>query len=520
MHYLHGLRSHLSWHVWCIFSIISLGIYLAGQHSRFMGQEFWENGWLSIVREASGQEHSGYANRVPRQATDVQAVGAWNDLEAEESQGVSFLADDRVDPTGANPTSTTAGINSVIAAYEHTICKPGLYLINSNLFVTSNRHITLLPGCTITATTHATKPNWQDTGMIQLTDVSNITIEGSGILDGNKAVIGNQRLFGINLRGASNVKISGITIQNMPASTSTGGNGGDGIKLTKGMTESNNITVESVTLDGNVRNGISVTAASDVKISTVTVKNTTGTNPGAGIDIEHNSDADQLRNITISTSTFDNNNYHIQVNQRSVAADRSLSIVGNILHNHRGFSGIYINNAINTTVIGNMIRMNAGQGVSIIASDNNTIHANIFVGNYQPIERYGVLVAGNSTTDSRNNFIVGNTFYRLYHIGIFVDLIYNSGNVDGLTITNNRLYNVISPAETHKAPITFQVANGRTIKYVDFSQNIIRDTRTGGNEANIGIQAATLTDAELATWKIHNNIVAGPTTPLSVPEGW
>jgi hypothetical protein len=85
MRYLYGLRSHLSWHVWCIFPIIGLGIYFAGQYSRFMGQQLWENGWLSIVREASGQENSGYANRVRRQATEVHAVDAWNELEDGES---------------------------------------------------------------------------------------------------------------------------------------------------------------------------------------------------------------------------------------------------------------------------------------------------------------------------------------------------------------------------------------------------------------------------------------------------
>jgi hypothetical protein len=70
------------------------------------------------------------------------------------------------------------------------------------------------------------------------------------------------------------------------------------------------------------------------------VKNTTGTNPGAGIDIEHNSTADPLHKITIKSSIFYNNNHHIQVNQRSTSADRSVSIAGNIFRNHRGFSGL------------------------------------------------------------------------------------------------------------------------------------------------------------------------------------
>jgi parallel beta-helix repeat protein len=306
----------------------------------------------------------------------------------------------------------------------------------------------------------------------------------------------------------------------MPASASTGGNGGDGIYIGKGQAESSNITVEYVTIDGNVRNGIAITAAHDVKISSVTIKNTTGTDPGAGIDIEHDFDVNQLYNIAISSSIFDNNNLHIQVNQYSNSADRSVSIIGNLLKNHRGFAGIYINNAINTSIIRNVVRMNAGRGIAIVASDNNTVHANVISGNYQTTERYGVLVAGNSRKGSINNSIMGNRFYRLYHIGIFVDLINNLGNIEGLTIANNRLYNVISPVETDKAPITFQVANGRMIKDVDFSDNLIQDTRTGGNEANIGIQAITLTDAELATWKIHDNIVVGPTTPLSVPEAW
>src|SRR5262249_2636863 len=212
---------------------------------------------------ASSHENMVYATPFHGKTADVPDVGLWNDLEGQESRGVSFLADQWVDPTGANPTNTTAGINSVLASCEYAIYEPGTYLINNSLFVTSNRHITLLPGCTIRTTTHGTNPDWQDTGMIQLTDVSNIGIDGGGILDGNKVTIGNQRIFGLLLRGASNVKVSGITIQNMPASTSTGGNGGDGIYIGKGTAESSNITTESITFDGNVRNGIAVTADSD-----------------------------------------------------------------------------------------------------------------------------------------------------------------------------------------------------------------------------------------------------------------
>lgn len=122
----------------------------------------------------------------------------------------------------------------------------------------------------------------------------NINIRGRG------SIIGDRRLhtgsdgqwgMGINLKGAVNTTISGLTIKDC---------WGDCIYV-GGM--SKNVLIEKCTLDGGRRQGISITKANGVTIRNSTITNVSGTNPQYAIDVEPNR-RDSVDNVKIENVTI------------------------------------------------------------------------------------------------------------------------------------------------------------------------------------------------------------------------
>jgi hypothetical protein len=100
---------------------------------------------------------------------------------------------------------------------------------------------------------------------------------------------------GINLRGANNVSISGLTIRDT---------GGDGIYVGTGLGENKNgycrnIHIRDVVCDNNFRQGISVISVENLLLENSALLNTNGTPPEAGIDFEPNSPNNKLVNIIV-----------------------------------------------------------------------------------------------------------------------------------------------------------------------------------------------------------------------------
>lgn len=99
---------------------------------------------------------------------------------------------------------------------------------------------------------------------------------------------------GINLRGCSNVTIEGLTI------TETGG---DGIYI--GPTwdarrvPCTSIAVRNCIMDGNYRQGVSITSADNVVLENCVFSRTGGTNPQAGLDLEPANFKDLMSNIRV-----------------------------------------------------------------------------------------------------------------------------------------------------------------------------------------------------------------------------
>lgn len=139
-------------------------------------------------------------------------------------------------------------------------------------------------------------------------DVENVIFRGYGAtLRMHKEDYDNPALYekaewrmGIAIQGSYNVQIYGLTIRDT---------GGDGIYLGRGttMTTNENIIIRDIIADNNYRQGISVISAKNLLIENSVFKNTGGTAPGAGIDLEPNRPDEQLTNVIIRNSVFEDN---------------------------------------------------------------------------------------------------------------------------------------------------------------------------------------------------------------------
>lgn len=98
-----------------------------------------------------------------------------------------------------------------------------------------------------------------------------------------------------------NIRILGLTLKD---------SGGDGIYIGVGDKEKPfcaNVTIKDVVCDNNYRQGISVISARNMTIENCTFKNTWGTAPEAGIDLEPNFHTEFLENCLIKNCSFENN---------------------------------------------------------------------------------------------------------------------------------------------------------------------------------------------------------------------
>ncbi|MBN1294761.1 MAG: right-handed parallel beta-helix repeat-containing protein [Candidatus Latescibacteria bacterium] len=104
----------------------------------------------------------------------------------------------------------------------------------------------------------------------------------------------------IGLYSCNNVRIQGLTLKD---------SGGDGIYLgvTGDTLYCSNVHIKDVVCDNNYRQGISVISAENLLIEGCTLKNTWGTPPAAGIDLEPNHAGERMKNCLIRNCVFENN---------------------------------------------------------------------------------------------------------------------------------------------------------------------------------------------------------------------
>jgi len=219
--------------------------------------------------------------------------------------------------------------------------------------------------------------------------------------------------MGIEMYTANNVVIEGVTSADM---------WGDGYYIGR---NSGNVTMCSVIADNNRRQGITVTSVNGAVIKNSIFKNTKGTHPSAGMDIEPN-DGEIINNLQVLNSQFNNNQKSgIQLSFPSVTAASTASvsnvtISGNTIINNGVVgtysAGIYISAHKYLKITNNIVKDNAQDGIIMInGATNNTISGNTVTGSGynnntdlnigNGIIMYGIGSTANTVT---NNIVIGN----------------------------------------------------------------------------------------------------------------
>jgi polygalacturonase len=200
--------------------------------------------------------------------------------------------------TGDGQTDDTNAIQvaiDVVAEKGGTVLVPnGTYMVSAvgdnRLSLKSNVTLRLTNGAVIEAI-----PNGSEKySVLRISNASNVAVIG-GTLEGERDQhSGTTGEWGMGIwigEGAEHVTISGVTAANM---------WGDGFYIQ----DANDVKLCSVTADNNRRQGLSIIQVNGLEIKNSTFKNTHGTRPSIGIDIEPDNDEQHVANVRIHDSQF------------------------------------------------------------------------------------------------------------------------------------------------------------------------------------------------------------------------
>ncbi len=161
--------------------------------------------------------------------------------------------------------------------------------------------------------------------LLTISDVSNVTVVG-GTLEGertrHKGKTGEWGM-GVHIRrGAKRITISGVTAKKM---------WGDGFYVN----DAKEVTFCSVIADNNRRQGLSIIDVNDLVVTDSIFKNTHGTRPSAGIDLEPNKAEQRITDVRIENSKFlDNAGYGIALSGKR-GRILKVEITGNVFKGNR-----------------------------------------------------------------------------------------------------------------------------------------------------------------------------------------
>jgi hypothetical protein len=372
----------------------------------YNGARFTGSGSLKINRMSCNPKHQIFDDTLP---VDLSALAeGWPEWFGCTYDGttVDTVAIQKCMSSGVGKTVFGNGTCRTNASIEppsnHTICGSGKTIIKS-----------------------VDSQNFVSKGLIHLNNKSFVTIRDIE-LDGNNINNTVGRSLGIAVvYGSHDVLIDNVYSHNHPASTLTGENGGDGVYIGsyEGGESSNylqpyNITIRNCNLSANVRQGISIVGGKSIKILYNIITDQTGTDPGAGIDIEPDSyggAAGDCEDIEIAHNSITGNQHGILLFNGAQKNFPGIRIIGNEINNNTVYGVDILNVVEGATVQGNDVLYNS-IGIQIDAGSysqivNNRIHHN---------SQHGI----NSKPGSRYHIIANNhVFLNGYH-GLQTDYVY------------------------------------------------------------------------------------------------
>ena len=274
-----------------------------------------------------------------------------------------------------------------IAGTGGTVFVPdGVYMVDSTngIRLGSDMTLRLSNGAVIKAIPNI-NPGYN---VLVIDRVSNVMIVG-GVLAGerneHKGLEGEWGM-GVYVRDATNLVIEGVTARDA---------WGDGFYVTG---QSRNVKFCSVTADNNRRQGLSIISAEDVVIKDSIFKNTGGTAPQSGIDIEPNKN-ESVKNVRILNSQiFNNKGFGILVHVSPPQFNNFVAgiiIDGNLISNN-DLGGVELHRTSENRISNNKVRNNGRAGIVL---DKNTRAISVFDNE---------IVGGESIRDQGINSILRN----------------------------------------------------------------------------------------------------------------
>lgn len=205
---------------------------------------------------------------------------------------------------GDGQTDDTAAIQAAVNAVASggTVLVPdGVYLVNAvsngwqGIVLKSNMTLRLSSGAVLRALP-TSRGNYVVVEVLRATNVSIVggTIQGER---GGHTGTSGESGYGIGIDSSTNIFVDGVTTRD---------NWGDGIYVSGAPSSvpSQNVTICNVVADNNRRQGLSITAANGVLVRDSIFRNTHGTLPEAGLDIEPDANGAGVHNVRVQNSQF------------------------------------------------------------------------------------------------------------------------------------------------------------------------------------------------------------------------
>ncbi len=295
------------------------------------------------------------------------AAASWWDATPNISVGSTTINVKNKGALGNGSHDDTAAIQAAINALPTaggTVYIPaGRYMINALKPLTLHSHtrLKLDPTAELAVIPNGASRYW----VVKVTNASNVEIVG-GKITGDRARhkgSSGEWGYGINISGSRNVLVHNVSLSEFWGDGMWIGATGKGSRLNR----SNYVTVDNVTSSHNRRQGLSIGPAQHVYIVNSTFKNTQGTLPEAGIDIEPQ-DQGPVDTVRLENNTFSGNNgngIELHYNVSGIA------ITGNTLTGNRGFGMLAIGPA-QLDVGGNHATRNGLAGVGMSGKTHNS----------------------------------------------------------------------------------------------------------------------------------------------------